>query len=913
MKSSRWPTLVQSGLLIFVLLGLGYWAWQRYHRPSAPTYEGKTLARWVKDLDDPDYGVSERAADVLVRAGVEAVPSLLEARATGDIRLHRRAAAVLLRIGAPAAPGLIDALKDKPNEQRILFPLVRMGPAAVPALIAALKDEASGQAAATVLSLIGPRAADAVPALLETLKDRHVAAGRREAAAGALGAIGTPAADIVPALIVALKDEKLEVRQHAAEALNWIGEPAREATPALVAAVEDEEEKVAVAACQALAHLGGPGAAQALFAALRNKRDPVARAAVVALWQMGPAAKSVVPALVTLLKDPPKETERVRLVLQALGPVTVPHLSAALKDEEPAIRQNAAELLAAIGPVARETRETVPALTDALKDTTPSVQLAAVVALARIDPTRAREAVPLLADAVDNVAAVQALADLGTEARAAVPALIAALKHKEKDVRESARRALASIGAPAVPALIAALKDQNDDVSDLAALALGMIHPRPKEAKSALREAFKKDRPAVAAAVALVRIDPEVAGEVVPVLIEELKAADQKRRIAAIHALGQLGAASEPAVPVLVKRLKERDLLEPILTALFRIGPAAWKATPALLGVVRDVGEEAAIPVKGVLAAIGPKAIPDLVPLLRDEDVRFRRFAASVLAAYGPSAKEIVPALIQALDDPDSDVRAEAAAALEAVGSAAQAAVPALLANLNTYQTRVRASAVWTLGHIGPDAKDARRPLLECLLDPNEDVRYAAALSLGRIDPHYTEAVPALREMLHDPAPMARLGAIDSLLRIDKTYIDEAAPMLLAMNKKPYPSNVRFKAAGGLVDHSRVKARALLPWLNIELTDMDPAFRLEAATLLTRIEPERTRHAVLAVLPALWSPAPVVRGRVVRALGSLEAKAREAVPAIVRLLQDDVPEVREEAAKALRAIDPATAKRLGID
>jgi HEAT repeat protein len=910
MKSSRWPTLAQSGLLMFVLLGLGYWAWQRYHRPSAPTYEGKTLAQWIKDLDDPDYGVSERAADVLVRAGVEAVPSLLEARARGDIRLHRRAAAVLVRIGAPAAPGLIDALKDKPNEQRIEIPLVRMGPAAVPALIAALKDETSSREAAAVLGLIGPRSADAVPTLMEVLKDRHATADRREAAAGGLGMIGTPAADIVPALIAALKDEKPEVRQRAAEALSWIGEPAREAMPALAAAIEDEEEKVAIAACQALAHLGGHGVAQALFAALRSKREPVAQAAVVALWQMGPAAKSVVPALVTLLKDSPKETERVRAVLLALGPVAVPHLSAALKDEEPAVRQTAAELLAAIGPVAREA---VPALTDGLKDTAPAVQLAAAVALTRIDSTRAREAVPLLADAVDNAAAIQALADMGTEARAAVPPLIAALKHKEKAIREGARRALASIGAPAVHALIAALKDPNEDVSTLAAAALGMIHPRPKEAKSALREAFKKDRPSVAAAVALVRIDPEQAGAVVPVLLDELKTEDPKRRIAAIHALGQLGAASEPAVPVLAKRLKEGNLLEPILATLFHIGPAAWKATPALLGVVRDMGEEAAAPVKGVLVAVGPKAIPDLVPLLRDEDVRFRRFAASVLAAYGPSAKEAVPSLILALEDSDRDVRAGAAAALEAIGPDAREAVPALLANLNTYQTQVRGSAVSALGHIGRAAKDARRPLLECLLDPNEDVRYAAALSLGRIDPQYTEAVPALREMLHDPSPMARLAAIDSLLRIDKTRIDEAAPVLLDLSQKPYFLDVRFKAVRGLVEHAPEKAKALVPWLSIELTDVNPDARLEAATLLAHLEPERTRHTVLAVLPALWSPDLRVRGKVVRALGSLEAKAREAVPAIVHLLQDDVPEVREEAAKALRAIDPATAKRMGID
>src|SRR5262249_23489113 len=250
MKSSRWPTLAQNGLLLLVVLGLVYWAWQRYHQPSAPAYEGKTLAQWITDLGDPDYDVSDRAADVLVGTGGAAVPTPREARAGAGIRLHRRAVAALVRVGAPAAPGLVAALKSKPNEQRIEVPLVRMGSAAVPALVEALKEEGGSKEAATVLGLIGPRAADAVPALMEVLKDRHAAADRRAAAAFALGTIGPPAADIVPALIPALKDEKPEVRQRAAEARAWIGPPAREAVPALVAAIKDDEDKVAAAACR---------------------------------------------------------------------------------------------------------------------------------------------------------------------------------------------------------------------------------------------------------------------------------------------------------------------------------------------------------------------------------------------------------------------------------------------------------------------------------------------------------------------------------------------------------------------------------------------------------------------------------------------------------------------------------------
>ncbi len=104
MKSSRGSTFLQGGLLALILLGLGYWVWQRYHCPAAPTYEGKTLDQWLADLIDPDYPTSHHAADVLAQVGGEAVPILIDACEQGDLRLHRRAVAVLVRIGARPRP-----------------------------------------------------------------------------------------------------------------------------------------------------------------------------------------------------------------------------------------------------------------------------------------------------------------------------------------------------------------------------------------------------------------------------------------------------------------------------------------------------------------------------------------------------------------------------------------------------------------------------------------------------------------------------------------------------------------------------------------------------------------------------------------------------------------------------------------
>jgi HEAT repeat protein len=930
----------QIGLLALPLLGLVYWAWDRHRRPSVPTYEGKALAEWVADLNDLEYLVSDRAAEALAHAGADAVPVLLEAREKGEIRLHRRAAAVLVRIGAPAAPGLVGGLKDGPND-RVEVALVRMGPNAVPALVDALKEEKKAREAARVLGLMGPRGAAGAPALIETLKKPRGFAGLREEAAAALGRIGTPVEDIVPVLVAALKDDNAMVRQRAAESLGWIGPPARAAVPALVAALKDEKPEVAGMACLAVARLGDAGVTRPLLEVFQSGRSLVADAAGRALWQMGPASKAVLPALIALLKEPPKETERVRTLLVWLGPLAVPSLAAALKDEEPAIRQAAADTLGQLGPVAREA---VPALAGTLEDKTSSVALAAALALPRIDPTRARDALPHLTDSLDHAAAADALADMGPDARAAVPALLAALKHREGAVRSAAVHALACIGSAAVPALIDALKGPDRDTASRAADALGSILPPPKEAIPALREALPMDRANAAAyaralggigpaareaipeltalltdadarpeiAVTLVRIDPGQAEKVVPALVEDLKSSEPKRQLRAINALGQLGAAAKPAVPLLAGRLKDHELQEASLAALRRIGPEASEAVPALVAFLRAPGQNIALKVGDVLVHIGPKAIPAVAGLLQDANVEYRRFAVFILAQYGGSAREALTPLMRALKDSDTQVASGAAHVLEEIGPDAREAVPALIENLMVYQSQVRGTAAVALGHIGKAAREARAPLRECLMDPDKGVRYAAALALGRIDPTNTEAVPALRDTLHDLDPEVWLAAIDSLARIDRTQIKETTPILVALSQKPYPLPTRLKAVEGLADLEPEEAKIAVPLLDIELYNAAPAVRLSAALLLERIQRDRVFVIVLAMASTLKDRDPGVRVTIAHALGMLGPWAREAVPALLPLLHDDEQTVRDEVGRSLRLIDAKMAQRLGL-
>src|SRR5579871_6610627 len=114
---------------------------------AEPTFEGKPVSAWLKDLAGKSDEAHEKAATVLAAAGKEAVPALAKALQDKNAALRERSAEVLGLIGEEAK-------------------------GAVPELIAALKDksEAVRGAAADALGGIGPDARAAVGPLIQLLK-----------------------------------------------------------------------------------------------------------------------------------------------------------------------------------------------------------------------------------------------------------------------------------------------------------------------------------------------------------------------------------------------------------------------------------------------------------------------------------------------------------------------------------------------------------------------------------------------------------------------------------------------------------------------------------------------------------------------------------------------------------------------
>src|SRR5206468_4069120 len=146
-----------------------------------------------------------------------------------------------------------------------------------------------------------------------------------------------------------LGDMSANVRAHAAHALGSIGNAAKPAATALTNLVKDDDETARRQAVKALAAIRpGPDVMIPLVTRLLEDSDPAVKARILhAVSEAGPTA---LPALKEALKDK-KAAYWACLILREMGPEAkeaVPELIAALKDQRPEVRREAALALGAM-------------------------------------------------------------------------------------------------------------------------------------------------------------------------------------------------------------------------------------------------------------------------------------------------------------------------------------------------------------------------------------------------------------------------------------------------------------------------------------------------------------------------------------------------------------------------------------
>lgn len=585
-------------------------------------------------------------------------------------------------------------------------------------------------AAAKALGELGGRAEAAVPALIHVTRvsdDAIIGRMERSVAIDALVRIGRPA---LPYVARALEHENVNVRRSAGEVLAGMGRVAAPVGPALARMlVNDLDVRARWWAARALRFIAPEGkmgdvAIAAFIKALKQDKETRVRSiAAIALGDIGPGAKSAIPALVT-----------------------------ALKDSDTTTRICAA---AALGEMARGNDMAIAALRKAIEDNDSRVGENAINSLVRIgavDRKLIDHLIGLLKGKRHDFVAARGLGVIGPPAKDSVPTLVAVMDDKERHgmVCCSATAALGKIGKnveTSLPALIRTLSGQSGTLQNKVLDALALLGPEAKPAVprlvkclESIPESSFSDDHRIKIASTLARIDPKVEAAV-PHLITLLR--NKEMQLAAISALGEIGPAAKAALPDLKRSFHNAtaSVRMDIIDTMARIGAPARELMPKLIVALSDTKSTGARSAAKIMARLGPAASAGL-PILK-KLAQQKTSYASVWAIYAIGAIERKPKvaavrLAKRLKGEGSERKGvEALGPLQALGSAAQPAVPQLLEILGDHNVNIatRGYAATALGDIGlgPDAKAVVAALKKASQGRCKIVRHYAAESLVKI------------------------------------------------------------------------------------------------------------------------------------------------------------------------------------
>ncbi|MEW6303095.1 MAG: HEAT repeat domain-containing protein [Verrucomicrobiota bacterium] len=231
-------------------------------------------------------------------------------------------------------------------------------------------------------------------------------------------------------------------------------------------------------------------------------------------------------------------------------------------------------------------------------------------------------------------------------------------------------------------------------------------------------------------------------------------------RVKAEDAMYALGSN---AVPVLVKLLRREESIYARSRAA--VAPALsegiLRRLPEPLPAVNY--RRTAARLLGNLGPASGPAVPELVRAVGDPDRQVRGYSYEALRRAA-STPVVVAALAQALRIPDETIRVFAAGELSLYDNDAAPALPVLIATLEDPDATVRLNVIHTLGRIGREATNAIPALVQLLDEPKVEVRLSAATTIVRLDARQGKvAVPALLDVVRQRDATLMEVAIEAL------------------------------------------------------------------------------------------------------------------------------------------------------
>jgi HEAT repeat protein len=527
----------------------------------------------------------------------------------------------------------------------------------------------------------------------------------------------------------------------------------------LAAALVSDDVEERRAASEAIAAASQIESPDHFFPALRHADWRIRRAAVTAL--AAAADQDLLRAVLRTLEREHRDfstlSSALRLLAATSEDLTAP-LTELLRDADVDLRIQAA---LALGE--QHFAAAVTPLLAALDDPDANVRFHAIEALGRLRSTAAVDRLLSIAESREfflGFAALEALSEIGDASVA--PRLLPLLQND--DFRESAGRALSTLGDERIVMPLVEAINESPDVTVAAIQALASIADRLTHedldvsslVQSSLTDTGRRNLLAVVQTArrdtgsALTRVLRWIGGVEASQALGAMLT-DPDLRSEAADALAEIG---EPAVDVLLERLRngDDDVRALAIGTLGRIG--SRRATPGLIRMLED--PRLAIPASGALARVAdPDAFEPLLSLLGHPDQAVRMAVVGALNAIGHP--EMQTRIIPRLDDDDPLVRESAVRIAGYFGY--QRAADRVLARAADHDEAVRVAALEQLPFF--DDERALEILGIAIAEGTPKTRVAAARALTRVES--SAVVPLLAQALQDPDPWVRYFAARAL------------------------------------------------------------------------------------------------------------------------------------------------------
>ncbi|MBN1542193.1 HEAT repeat domain-containing protein [candidate division KSB1 bacterium] len=576
-----------------------------------------------------------------------------------------------------------------------------------------------------------------------------------------LGRLKDP--DLYELFLDALSDTNKGVQHAAIMALGRLGNPDAVSRLAKPKFLNADDLEIRLATVQALGKLGDAGVIDHLFARVDDKE-----------WLVRNEALSV-------LRD------KVESIVHNADPAQARVLVRMLAVSDPGITEIAVQGLIEMAPRIRQM------LCDALQNVRPAIRCyaAQVLGQARIDAVP--ELIKALGDSEPLVRAeaARALGAIGHDS--AIPHLIAALRDRHEQNRQTTAEALIRFGSRALPQLHgqvnhikespvkAALIDILGEIGDKSSMPI-LIHHLSDSCfvirNAAVRALRRFGRAAADAVLPSLQITPLDISELMRIA---QGAASEGDRLRAVRALGAL---EEHRSAELLKGLSQSEnakIAHAVQEALFRIGCAAWGRCGALI----VIGETAT-----------GEWIDAIIPSLADDSPHVRYEAVRAVGRLN-GVKAVARVQELALHDPVVPVRTQALKVLRELAAGSDDLLQSALEAIEDSETPVRLEATRILGDLVRE--EGLAPLTARLQDPmwsirlsaeNGLVNYGAAIVPQLLDLLKLDKSEALHRVisalgrLGDSAAIAPLEAITQNPKIRPKTLEITRQALVRLKKK---------------------------------------------------------------------------------------------------------------------------------